>query len=103
MITEVNFPARKKRNQVNQVSEKVGESNLDKYSKVNSSDRKNIVRAIGFLSQIGFTVFACVLVGVLLGRFLDGRLGTDPWLTIVFSILGCLSAFKAMIDVAKKF
>jgi len=66
-------------------------------------DRKNVFRAVGYMTHIAVTMAACVLIGVLLGHFLDNRLGTDPWLLIVFSILGCLSAFKAMIDIAKKF
>jgi len=76
---------------------------MDKYSKISKKDKQNIFRAVGYMSQIAFTVAACVLVGVLLGRFLDNRLGTDPWLVIIFSLLGVLSAFKAMIDIAKKF
>ena len=76
---------------------------MEKYSKINKRDRKNILRAVGVMSQIAFTVVACVLVGVLIGLFLDERLGTSPWLLLVFSLLGCLSAFKGMIDVAKKF
>ncbi|MCL2386095.1 MAG: AtpZ/AtpI family protein [Defluviitaleaceae bacterium] len=76
---------------------------MDKYSKISKKDRKNIFRAAGYMTQIAVTSAACVLIGVLLGHFLDNRLGTDPWLVIIFSILGCLAAFKAMIDVAKKF
>jgi F0F1-type ATP synthase assembly protein I len=52
---------------------------------------------------MAITMAVCVLIGVLLGLFLDTRLGTDPWLVIIFSLLGCLSGFKSMIDVAKKF
>jgi len=74
-----------------------------KPDEVTKKERRYIIRAMSMMSQIAFTVVACVLVGVLLGNFLDDRLGTSPWLLIVFSLLGVLSAFKAMIDVAKKF
>jgi len=74
-----------------------------KHSKISKEDRKNIARALGYMTHIAVTMAACVLIGVLLGLFLDRRLGTDPWLVIIFSLLGCLSAFKAMIDIAKKF
>jgi ATP synthase protein I len=76
---------------------------MEKYSKVTKQDKKNVMRAIGYMSHIAISMAACVLIGVLLGLFLDNRLGTDPWMVVIFSILGCLSAFKAMIDIAKKF
>jgi len=77
--------------------------NMNKYSKVSKQDKKNIVRAFGYMSQIAITMAACVLIGVLVGMGLDNWLGTAPWMVIVFSLIGCISAFKAMIDIAKKF
>ena len=71
--------------------------------KLSSQERKNILKAMGLMSQIGLTVVACVILGVFLGRFLDNFFGTTPWLLIIFSLLGCISAFKGMIDLAKKF
>ncbi|MCL1846320.1 MAG: AtpZ/AtpI family protein [Defluviitaleaceae bacterium] len=76
---------------------------MEKHNKFSKQDRKNIIRAMGVMTHIGLTVAICVLGGVLLGRFLDGLLGISPWLTIVLSLLGCMAAFKAMIDIAKKF
>jgi len=76
---------------------------LEKHSKFSKQDRKNIMRAMGCVSQIAISVASCVLVGVLLGLFLDSRLGTDPLLLIIFSLLGCLAGFKSMYDIAKKF
>jgi len=66
-------------------------------------EQQTIFRAITMMSQIAFTVIACVAVGLVAGMFLDRWLGTAPWLLIVFLLLGIISAFKAMIDVAKKF
>jgi len=66
-------------------------------------ERITILRAITMMSQIAFTVIACVVVGLIIGRLLDNWLNTAPWLLIVFLLLGIVSAFKAMIDVAKKF
>ncbi|MCL1864101.1 MAG: AtpZ/AtpI family protein [Defluviitaleaceae bacterium] len=76
---------------------------MEKYSKITKQDRKNIARAIGYMTHIAVTMAVCVLMGVLLGMFLDNRFGTDPWLVIVFSIIGCMAAFKSMFDIAKKF
>ncbi|MDR0273440.1 MAG: AtpZ/AtpI family protein [Clostridiales bacterium] len=76
---------------------------MENHSKINKSDSKNIARAIGYMTHIAITMSACVLMGVLLGLFLDSKLGTGHWMVIIFSLLGCLAALKAMIDIAKKF
>ena len=76
---------------------------MSKHSKLSGQDKKTIFRALSYMTHIAVTMASCVLIGVLLGLFLDNRLGTDPWFVIIFSLLGCLSAFKAMIDIAKKF
>jgi len=60
------------------------------------------VKALSMISQIGVMIAACIVVGVLLGRFLDARLNTSPWLTIVFSLLGVAAAFKSIFDFASK-
>lgn len=72
-------------------------------SKFTKKERRELFRAMGLVTQIGFTMAACIGIGVLLGMFLDGRLGTSPWLLLIFSLLGCLSAFKFLFDLAKKF
>ena len=63
---------------------------------------KDWVRALAVLSQIGITIAACIVVGVLLGIFLDRLFGTSPILTIICSILGLLAAFKSIFDLASK-
>ena len=64
--------------------------------------RKDAVRAFSVLAQIGIQIFVCVAVGVLIGQWLDDRLGTSPWFLLVFSFLGMAAAFKSMYDMAKK-
>lgn len=57
---------------------------------------KQTYRALAYFSQIGVTIGASVLVGVLLGRFLDRLLGTSPWLLLVFSLLGVGAAIRSL-------
>ena len=64
--------------------------------------RGELRRALTFFSQISVTIIACVVIGVLLGRFLDNLLGTSPWLLLVFSLLGAAAAFKSIFDIANK-
>jgi len=60
--------------------------------------RDDFFRALSLFSQIGITMASCVLVGVLLGRFLDRLFHTAPWLLLIFSLLGAASALKALFD-----
>ena len=54
------------------------------------------------LSSIGIEMGVAVFVGWAIGHFLDGRLGTDPWMMIVFSLLGIAAGFKGMVAAARE-
>jgi len=43
-----------------------------------------------------------VLVGVLLGKYLDTLFNTKPWLTLVFSFLGAGAAIKALFSISSE-
>lgn len=42
---------------------------------------------------LGFEIAVPPLIGVLGGRWLDGRFGTEPWLVIVGALLGIGAGF----------
>jgi len=75
---------------------------MGKIPPIKKKQRREIMRAMALITQIGFMVAACILAGVFLGRWLDGLLGTTPWLLLVFSLLGVGAAFKSMIDLANR-
>ena len=58
-------------------------------------------RALADFSQMGVTIAASVLVGVLLGQYLDDKFGTEPWFLLVFSILGVGAGIKSLFNIAK--
>jgi len=60
-------------------------------------------KGLAMLSQIGITVVVCIAIGFFLGRWLDGLLGTSPWLFLVFLLFGIGAAFKAVYDIASKY
>jgi ATP synthase protein I len=45
------------------------------------------------LSTIGVGLVAATAIGLALGYFLDWLLGTRPWLTLIFAILGIVAGF----------
>ncbi|MDR1062149.1 MAG: AtpZ/AtpI family protein [Clostridiales bacterium] len=63
---------------------------------------RDALHALGLLSQLGISMAACVLIGVLAGSKLDGWLGTSPWLLVLFAFIGAGAAFKVMYDIAIK-
>ncbi|WP_313128699.1 AtpZ/AtpI family protein [Anaerocolumna sp.] len=78
----------------------------DTLSKQHRKDKDSSVsktlRAFAYVSQIGVTMAASVLVGVLLGKFLDSLFGTKPWLLLIFSLLGVGAAIKSLFDISQK-
>ena len=67
-----------------------------------SVDHSHWARSLSLLSQIGVTIIACVVIGVFLGRFLDGLFNTSPWLLLIFTLLGAAAAFKSILELSKK-
>ena len=45
------------------------------------------------LLSVGTVLVTCILLGYLGGRWLDGKLGTDPWLGMVGVVLGSVAGF----------
>ncbi|MFV1956509.1 MAG: AtpZ/AtpI family protein [bacterium] len=52
-------------------------------------------------SSLGLEMGAAVVIGLLIGIFLDRKFGTDPWLTLLFTILGFVAAARALIKVVR--
>jgi len=53
-------------------------------------------------ASLGLEMGLCVAIGAGIGWFLDSRLGTKPWLLLVFLLFGIAAAFKAVIDAARR-
>lgn len=48
------------------------------------------------LSSLGLEMGIAVILGLLFGRWLDGKLGTEPWMLIVFTAFGMAAGFKGV-------
>ncbi|HLG50026.1 MAG: AtpZ/AtpI family protein [Chloroflexi bacterium] len=46
---------------------------------------------VALISQLGFTLVASILLGLVLGLWIDAQLGTRPWATLILSLLGILA------------
>ena len=68
----------------------------DEKNKKRRHSNGDTLRALAYFSQVGITMAATIIVGVLLGKYLDRWLGTDPWLLLICSLLGAGASFKSL-------
>ncbi|NLX61287.1 MAG: AtpZ/AtpI family protein [Tissierellia bacterium] len=73
--------------------------NKDKRS--NSQDR-NIFRGLAYFSQITVTLITTVLVSVFIGKYLDTKFNTSPWLLLVSTLLGIAAAIMNLFYMGKR-
>jgi ATP synthase protein I len=64
-------------------------------------DRK-LIRMVGVLSTVGLTMVFATVIGLFVGHWLDGKLGTSPWLTGLFLLLGIIAGFRNLFIHVKK-
>lgn len=66
-------------------------------------DRSGFFRFLGVASTVGINMVASTFVGFALGYWvLDRYLGTFPWFTIVFLLLGIAAGFRYLFRIARK-
>jgi ATP synthase protein I len=63
----------------------------------------NTWRLAGDALQLGASIVFAIFIGFGIGYWLDGKLGTFPWLTIIFFLLGIAAAVRnVMIEIRKQ-
>ena len=70
-----------------------------------SSSKKDEYRlrdAIGLMSNLGFSLFLCVFIGIMGGNWLDQKFGTSPTCLLLGAILGAGASWKTLYDIVKK-
>ncbi len=57
---------------------------------------KESMKAYALLTQIGINMFTYLIVGVLIGNFIDNKLGTSPIFLMIFMISGIIGGFRSV-------
>ncbi len=72
------------------------DTNNYKQTEKDEKPKKNsgALQSIGYITQLGITMAATVMVGVFVGKFLDNLLNTSPWLLLICSLLGAGAAIR---------
>lgn len=47
-------------------------------------------------STVGLELGFSVLIGLFVGQWLDKRLGTDPWMLLLFLLFGMVAGFRSV-------
>jgi len=70
---------------------------------VTEKDPKKVTawRQIGLLSSIPFILALAPIVGFLLGKFLDQKFRTQPWLSLILLVLGFVAGVRETIKIVK--
>lgn len=59
-----------------------------------AEDRRELFKSLGFLSSVGISMVASILIGMAMGYYLDQWLGTPPWMLLIFLGLGVVAGFR---------
>jgi len=71
-------------------------------SKYTREELRAIFKAMSLITTMGVSIVSCVGIGVFVGWLLDRWLGTEPWLILIFSLLGVVAAFKTIFELFKR-
>jgi F0F1-type ATP synthase assembly protein I len=69
---------------------------------VPGSVRGKQLRQFVRVGAIGIELALSTVIGILGGRWLDSKLSTAPWLTILGLILGVVAGFRSLIRAARQ-
>lgn len=62
---------------------------------------RQLLRILAKVSVVGLNIVISTFVGLGIGYYLDKWLGTRPWLTLVFLLLGVIAGFKDLARITK--
>ena len=65
-------------------------------------DAKQMLQAASRYSSLGIFFGVAIVLGYLGGRWLDGRLHTAPWLSMVGLFVGIIAGFRELYRLAKR-
>ena len=68
---------------------------------MDEKDRK-LIRMLGVLSTVGITMVLTTVLGLFIGYQMDKWLGTSPWFTGIFLLLGIIAGFRNLFVYAKR-
>ncbi len=59
-----------------------------------AEDKRQLFKSLGFLSSVGISLVASILIGLAMGVYLDRWLETRPLFTLIMLVIGVISGFR---------
>lgn len=59
-----------------------------------AEDKRQLYKSLGFLSSVGISLVASILIGLAMGIYLDRWLDTSPLFTLIMLLIGIISGFR---------
>jgi ATP synthase protein I len=59
-----------------------------------AEDKRQLFKSLGFLSSVGISLVASILIGLAMGVYLDRWLDTRPLFTLIMLVIGVISGFR---------
>ncbi|MDA3903450.1 MAG: AtpZ/AtpI family protein [Desulfuromusa sp.] len=59
-----------------------------------AEDKRALYKSLGFLSSVGISLVASILIGLAMGVYLDRWLDTRPMFTLIMLLIGVISGFR---------
>jgi len=59
-------------------------------------NRRKWIRGAGLASTVGIVLVVCTVIGYAFGSWLDRVFGTEPWLMLLFTLMGIAAGFIEM-------
>lgn len=66
-------------------------------------DFRSDFKKLAEVSSLGLMLPSSIVVGLILGHFLDKLFGTHPWLLLIFICLGVISGLLSLLRGLKKY
>ncbi len=71
-------------------------------SKIMEEKDRRLIRMLGMLSTVGLALVFATVIGLFIGLTLDKWLGTSPWFTAIFLLLGIIAGFRNLVVYVKR-
>jgi ATP synthase protein I len=65
-------------------------------------DKRELYKSLGFLSSVGISMVAAILIGLAMGYYLDKWLGTSPIFTLFLMGMGIISGFRNVFIITRR-
>jgi len=65
-------------------------------------ETRRVYKELAYFSSLGISVALAIFIGLGIGVWLDRKLDTSPWLTLIFLAFGIVAGFRNIALVIKR-